>query len=124
MAVIKRPTEPTHRLPGAEFTSLATPGRSDAATSVWVVRLAPGHGGLPHQLTAGETFVALDGQARVNLAGTAALLRAGDSLVVPPGVEFSIEADGDSAFEAVCVLPFGGQAVTAGGEPFTPPWAE
>jgi len=57
------------------------------------------------------------------LDGTEHRVRAGDALVVPPGVDFSVAAAGDAPFRAVVCLPVGGQAQLAGGEPFTPPWA-
>jgi mannose-6-phosphate isomerase-like protein (cupin superfamily) len=48
---------------------------------------------------------------------------AGDSLVVPAGAAFSLSNPGASVFEAVVVLPVGGQAVVGDEAPFTPPWA-
>ena len=46
----------------------------------------------------------------------------GQVLVVPPGVDFEVHA-GDAGFEAIVYMAVGGQAIIAGGEPFTPPWA-
>ena len=123
MPLLNRPTEPTHRLPGATFTSLATPSRGTEDVSVWALRLSPGHPGTPHQLTRQEVFVALSGAASAVVGDERHHVRAGDALVVPAGVPFAIEAVGDQDFEALCCLPVGGQAVIGDGEPFTPPWA-
>lgn len=123
MPVLDRPAAPTHHLAGAAFTSLATPGRGGARTSVWSVRLSPGHPAATHRLTHGESFVALEGRAVVHLAGVRHEVRAGQVIVVPEDTPFSIEAV-DGEFEALCVLPEGGQALMDGGAPFTPPWAQ
>ena len=48
---------------------------------------------------------------------------AGDTIVVPPLVDFALGAAGRSPVSALCVLPPGGQAQLATGAPFTPPWA-
>ena len=45
MAVLPAPPRHTHELPGARFTSLATPSRGSSDTSVWLVELAPGQPG-------------------------------------------------------------------------------
>ena len=122
MPVIDRPMTPTHHLAGAAFTSLATPRRGGARTSVWSVRLSPGHPPVPHQLTRGETFIALEGNAVIHLDGVRHDARAGQVIIVPELTPFSIEAvEGD--FEALCILPDGGQAFLDGSEPFIPPWA-
>ena len=69
-------------------------------------------------------FVALAGAARALVAGEEQHLVAGDALVVPPGVEFSLANPYEEDFEAVVAFPVGGRATLPGGEPFTPPWAE
>ncbi|MEO7091845.1 MAG: cupin domain-containing protein, partial [Polyangiales bacterium] len=50
MAVLPAPSSPTHSLPGARFTSLATPLRGSRDTSVWRVELAPGTPATVHQV--------------------------------------------------------------------------
>jgi quercetin dioxygenase-like cupin family protein len=124
MPVLSAPTGPTHELPGASFTSLATPSRGTAETSVWLVELAPGTPGTPHQLTREEVFVVLEGSAEVHLDGAVSVAESGDAIVVPPGVAFTLAARGTRALRAVCCLPVGGQGMLADGVAFTPPWAE
>jgi quercetin dioxygenase-like cupin family protein len=123
MSVLTCPTEPTHELPGARFTTLATPSRGCTETAVWTVEILPGADAVPHEVTREEIFVALAGEGLATLAGDEHRLREGDALVVPAGVEFSIAAAGPASFRALVCFPVGGQAVMAGGEPFTPPWA-
>src|SRR6476661_7700650 len=99
MSVLTAPTAPTHELPGARFTSLATPSLGTTETAVWTVEILPGTDAALHEVTREEIFVGL------------------------AGVEFSIAAAGPAPFRALVCLPVGGQAVMGGGEPFTPPWA-
>src|SRR5438128_12187497 len=94
MAVIPAPSGPTHELPGARFTSLATPSRGSTETSVWLVDLAPGTPGTPHRLTREEVFVVLAGEAEVRLGDTVSHAAVGDAIVVPPDTPFSLAAAG------------------------------
>jgi len=124
MPVLPAPTEATHVLGGATFTSLATPSRGSTDVSVWRVQIAPGPDAVPHRLTRQEVFVILSGQAEVRLGGEVSQVEAGGVVIVPVDTDFALAAAGDEAMEALCVLPAGGQAVLPGGEPFTPPWAQ
>jgi mannose-6-phosphate isomerase-like protein (cupin superfamily) len=123
MAVIPAPPAPTHETHGARFTSLATPSRGSSDTSVWLVEIAAGTAGTTHSLTREEVFVVLAGRAEVHLDGETSLAAAGDAIVVPAGVPFSLAPAGDEPLRALCCLPVGGQGRLADGEPFTPPWA-
>ena len=123
MSVIPAPSAPTHLLGDARFTSLATPSRGSAETSVWTVEIAPGAAGAPHRLTREEVFVVLAGRAEVRLGGEVSHVGPGGAVVVPPDVPFSLTPVGEEPLRAVCCLPVGGQARLADGEPFTPPWA-
>jgi quercetin dioxygenase-like cupin family protein len=123
MPVLTALTAPTHELPGARFTTLASPSRGSAETSVWLLELQPDAEPVPHRVTREEIFIALEGAARATFDGVAAPVRAGDALVLTPGTDCTIVATGPDAFNAVVCLPVGGQAVTADGAQFTPPWA-
>ena len=123
MPIYQSPAAPTHELPGARFTSLATPKRGSRSTSVWRVDLSPGTPGTPHELTAEEVFVVLQGRAKVRLGQDVSEARVGDCIVVPPDTLFSLEAVGGD-FSAICCFPVGGRARLADGKEFAPPWAE
>ncbi len=123
MTVLTAPESHTHDLGGTRFTSLATPSRGSAETSVWLVEIDAGVPATPHSLTREEVFVVLDGEAGVVVDGVAGVARSGDAIVVPPGVDFQISNGGESVLRLVCCLPVGGQAVTTDGR-FTPPWAQ
>ncbi len=124
MPVLSAPPSPTHLLPGARFTSLATPRLGATSTSVWRVEIAPGHPSPPHQVTHEEVFVILSGAARVRLADDVRQASAGDTIVVPPDTPFAIDAIGSEPMHALCCMPVGGQARLVDGTTFTPPWAE
>jgi quercetin dioxygenase-like cupin family protein len=123
MPIITGPDRPTHELGDARFTSLATPSRGSTETSVWRVALAPGAPGVPHRVTREEVFVVLSGTARLSLGAVAGVAAPGDAIVVPADTAFAIGNDGAEELQLLCCLPVGGQAVTADGATFTPPWA-
>ena len=124
MPVLPAPTTPTHDLGGARFTSLATPTRGSNETAVWQVEILPGTPATPHSLTREEVFVVVEGTASVEIAGVAAIAVAGDAILVPVGEDFALSNAGSEPLRLVCCLPVGGQARTADGATFTPPWAE
>ncbi len=123
MTVLTAPETHTHDLGGTRFTSLATPSRGSAETSVWAVEIDAGVPATPHSLTREEVFVVLDGAANVVIDGVEAVAGRGDAIVVPPEVDFRIANAGDTVLRLLCCLPVGGQAVTTDGR-FTPPWAQ
>jgi mannose-6-phosphate isomerase-like protein (cupin superfamily) len=110
--------------PLTRIDGLASPTRGGVHdTAVWRVHLQPGASTPVHTLTREEVFVAVAGRAVASLGTETHEVAAGDALVVPPGVDFRIATTGETAFEAVCCLPVGGQA-ELDGRRFTPPWAE
>ncbi len=123
MPVIERESQRHHELPGTRFQTLASPSLGSRETSVWRVHLDPGTPGLPHHVTREEIFVMVSGSATASLDGTAQRISAGSTLVLPAGVELSLETAAEP-LEAIVCLPVGGQGVIGDGEPFTPPWAE
>lgn len=123
MPILEAPTAPTHTLPGAAFTSLATPSRGSRATSVWRVSIAAGTPATPHELTSEEIFVVLSGRADVRLGDEQRTVETGGVIVVPPDTPFALASAGTETLEALCCMPVGGQARLPDGTAFTPPWA-
>jgi quercetin dioxygenase-like cupin family protein len=124
MTTIPAPAHPTHDLDGTRFTSLATPSRGSAETSVWQVEIDAGVPATPHSLTREEVFVVLDGVASVRLDGEDSEARPGDAIVVPAGVALELSNQGEAPLRLLCCLPVGGKARLDDGSSFTPPWAE
>ena len=125
MPVLPAPSAPTHDIPGARFTTLASPSRGSAETSVWRLELLPGAEPVPHTVTREEIFVALDGEAVATLDGVDQTVLSGDTARaagrrrVPSRRDRRCARSGHSSARQL-----GGQAAMIGGEPFTPPWAE
>ncbi len=124
MTIIRSAEAPEFNLPGVRFLGLASPKRGARETCAWRVRLDPGTAPTVHRLTREEVFVALSGRADIHLDGAVHELAAGDAAVIPPDTDFALGNSGEEPFEAVAILPVGGQAMHPGREPFTPPWAE
>jgi quercetin dioxygenase-like cupin family protein len=124
MPVLKAPSGPTHELPGATFTSLATPTLGPTETAVWKVSIAAGTEPTPHSLTRGEVFVVLQGTASVRIGENVKPANPGDVIIVPADTQFELSNAGSSTLEAICCMPVGGEARLGDGEAFTPPWAQ
>jgi mannose-6-phosphate isomerase-like protein (cupin superfamily) len=125
MGLIDSRSAKTFAMDQVQFTGLAAPSRGSTENAVWKIAVAPrtvAKG--PHQVTREEVFVALSGVAEVLLDGRSLSLEAGSALVVPAHTDFSLSNAGAEPFEAVVVLPVGGQAVIEGQAPFIPPWAQ
>ena len=123
MPIIHAPTEATHDIGAARFTSLATPSRGSTETAVWQVEIEVGAPATPHSLTREEVFVVLDGIASVRIGAVHGLAGRGDAIVVPADTEFELSNGGDAVLRLLCCFPVGGQA-RLDGATFTPPWAE
>jgi quercetin dioxygenase-like cupin family protein len=122
MHLIKSSLAPAFEIPGLRVIGLAAPSRGASETCVWRITIAPGTPATPHAISREEIFVALSGEARIELDGRSQTLTPGDALVVPAGEMFSLSNPGAEPFSALAVLPVGGQAMLPGGEPFSPPW--
>ncbi len=124
MTIIHSADAPTFQVPGVHFTGLASPRRGARETCAWRVSIAPGTEPTTHRVTREEIFVAVAGAAEVHINGAVHALAAGDAAIIPADTDFALGNAGAEPFEAVVVLPVGGQAMHPGSAPFTPPWAE
>jgi quercetin dioxygenase-like cupin family protein len=122
MAVITDQDAPRFDLGGTHVVGLASPARGSSENSAWRLTLDAGAASPPHTLDREEIFVALGGQAVARLGDRTERVGSGDALIVPPGVEFTLEAGADAAFEAVVCMPAGGTA-SVDGAVAVPPWA-
>lgn len=123
MPFVSSTDSPEFRIPGVVFSGLASPSRGASENSVWRLRVEPGNVGTAHQLTREETIVATAGAAVATLAGEEYTLTVGSAIIVPPNVDFALSNPHAVPFEAVAVLPIGGQARLGEAPLFTPPWA-
>ena len=121
MPVISAHEAPVFDAGGTTITGLASPSRGASDVAAWREQFAAANPSPVHSLTREETFVVLSGAVTARFADREETAGAGGALIVPAGQEFSLIA-ADAPAEAVCILPVGGQAITADGT-FTPPWA-
>ena len=122
MPVIQAKNAPQFDKFGIFVTGLAAPSRGARETNVWRLRLPANEPGLPHAVDREEIFVGLSGRALVEIDGETHELGAGDTLIVPPNVTFSIRGFGPEEFEAMVIAPVGVHAILPNGERFPPPW--
>lgn len=120
-AATVRATGRRSETPNAVMTTLASPtlgGTRELA--VWRVRMESGQAGPVHTFDTEQVWTVTAGAARATVGGAIVALSAGDTLVLPGGVERQIEADGP--FEALVAGRAGALVHAAGREPATPPW--
>jgi quercetin dioxygenase-like cupin family protein len=108
---------------GTDITGYASPSRGSEHVSAWRIRLDPGAGSPPHELTHGEAFIVLAGRGVFEVEGGRHEVGPGDAICVPADTSFRLANEGDEPFETVACMVAGGRARLAGGEPFVPPWA-
>jgi quercetin dioxygenase-like cupin family protein len=121
--IITSADAPTFEQGGTTAVGYASPSRGAADVSLWRLAIAPAQTSPTHSLTHEEVFLALAGSATATVGDCRHDLVAGDCLVVPRGVPFTL-ATGSDGLEAVCAMPSGGQAtILPDGPTLTPPWA-
>jgi mannose-6-phosphate isomerase-like protein (cupin superfamily) len=123
MPLIKASEAPVFEIDHATFVGLAAPSRGSKENSAWRLTIKPGTEAPPHFLDREEIFIALSGRLTVTMDGTVLQVEPGDALVVPAHQQFKMANPGADPFEAVVILPVGGQGIIPGQEPFIPPWA-
>lgn len=113
----------TFDIPGVRFAPVASPSRGSSESAMWRAVVAPNHAGVVHHMTREEIILAVSGTGRIRIGKAEHRLAPGDAFAVPPFTDFQLEAEGDTPFEAVVVLPVGGRAVISGQPSFAPPWS-
>lgn len=107
----------------ATFVGLAAPSRGATENCAWRLSIKPGVDAPPHALDREEIFIALSGRLTVTMGAEILTVEAGDALVVPAHQQFAMANPGSEPFEAVVVLPVGGQGLIPGQDPVIAPWA-
>jgi mannose-6-phosphate isomerase-like protein (cupin superfamily) len=107
----------------ATFIGLAAPSRGSTENSAWRLILKPGTDAPAHALDREEIFIALSGTMSVTMGDETITVTAGDALIVPAHQQFAMSTPSDESFEAIVVLPVGGQGLIPGQPPVVAPWA-
>ncbi len=76
-----------------------------AGVSFFVVRFAPGEGPSLHRHPYDETFLVLDGTARVTVADETIEIHAGEILVAPAGAPHAFTCTGDVELHLIAMSP-------------------
>ena len=109
--------------PNAVMTTLASPKLgASAGLAMWQVEMASGAQGPAHVFDSEQLYTVLEGTVSVAVAGEAVEIRAGDTLVLPAGVERRITA---ATAARMLVCGHGDAVVRVPGEDAprgTPPW--
>lgn len=124
MPFIANTDAPSFSMHGASFIGLASPSRGATENSVWIVTLHVDAAAVTHRLSREETFVGIGGRALAQVGNETFEITEGSALVVPANTDFKLTNPDVTPFRAVAVLPVGGKATIADGQPFTPPWAQ
>lgn len=123
MPFIAHKDAPTFEMHNARFLGLASPARGAQETAAWIVTLAPESKGTPHQLTREEVLIGLEGGAIATVGDATFEVTPHSALIVPAHTPLTLSNPNSVPFRAVAILPVEGQASSAGGPLFTPPWA-
>ncbi|MFE7797972.1 cupin domain-containing protein [Nocardia sp. NPDC057440] len=107
----------------ADFVGLAAPSRGSTENCAWRLSIKPGVDAPPHALDREEIFIALSGSMIVTMGDETLTVAAGDALILPAYQQFAMANPNAEPFEAIVVLPVGGQGLIPGQPPVTAPWA-
>jgi quercetin dioxygenase-like cupin family protein len=110
-------------IPNVTFTSRAAPAIGSTENSLWQFSMKPHAPVTIHQLTREEIIIAMSGSAVVTLGDQKHRITKGDTIIIPPFVDFGMANETEEVFEGIAVLPVGTQAIMGTEPPFTPPWA-
>jgi quercetin dioxygenase-like cupin family protein len=123
LATVRAADRRTTETPNATMTTLASPTLGPSgALSLWIVEMSAGARGPLHAFDSEQLWTVLEGSVSIAAAETSVELAAGDTIVLPEGVERQV-----SAITAARLLVCGhGDAVArVPGEETprgTPPW--
>lgn len=109
--------------PAGVMTTLASPTLGDAERPLWRVDMGPGAAGPDHVFDVEQVWTLLSGGATFVLDGESNVLRAGDTVVLPPRVARQVRADPTDGMSAIVTAPAGARATRVGEtESQVPPW--
>jgi quercetin dioxygenase-like cupin family protein len=119
LATERRRTE----TPNATMTTLASPSLGGTeGLSLWEVEMGAGASGPLHAFDSEQLWTALEGELTIDLDGAPTGLAAGDTIVIPAGVERQVHA---RTAARLIVCGRGDAIVSVAGEEAprgTPPW--
>ncbi|GAA4599071.1 hypothetical protein GCM10023194_78150 [Planotetraspora phitsanulokensis] len=100
--------------PNGVMTTLASPTQGGATQAVWRVDMPAGNSGPYHACDGEQVWTFLTGAATVELGGETFAVRAGDTVVTPPGIARRVTGD-EEGFSAIVTAPAGIEVYNPGG---------
>ncbi|MCZ7415805.1 cupin domain-containing protein [Streptomyces sp. WMMC897] len=125
MFVVTETERSTTTTPNGRMATLAASSRGSVELSTWRAEFEEGKGTPVHAVDREQVWMPLSGAFTVEGEGGRVLVvRAGEAVVLPAGVDRRVTALGGPARALVC-MPAGGRVTAAGQEGKAPlPWAE
>jgi quercetin dioxygenase-like cupin family protein len=120
--VTKSGTTEAIAIANARFTPASSPSRGGDELAMWTVEMAPDEMAPPHRHDRELLMHILSGTVSGSVDGVPFSAAAGDTLSVPPGVEFTGGATGGSPARALACTRAGMVVTFADGTVMTPPW--
>ena len=112
---------PRHETPNAVMRTLSAPSLGASELAVWEVVMRAGQEGPEHEVDREQVWTVLTGELAVEAGGEALVVRAGDTLRLPPGAPRRIAASTDAR---AIVASVAGPSVTTAASGSRPlPWA-
>ncbi|MBB2908795.1 mannose-6-phosphate isomerase-like protein (cupin superfamily) [Streptosporangium becharense] len=108
---------------GITMRSLAVPSRGSSELAVWSLEMEPGAESREHSVDREEVFVAQSGRIVGVIGGVEHVIEAGDALILPPGVPFSIRNGSPTEPAGAIACTSAGITATLDGRTVLPPWA-
>ncbi|NUR71797.1 MAG: cupin domain-containing protein [Hamadaea sp.] len=121
---IVRPTE--DRLittAAAVTTALAAPSQGSTELCNWRVRMEPGTAGPLHAIDREQLWTVLAGSLTITCDGATDQAAAGETVILPAGVQRQITAGDEPADILVCMAVGGMASVPGDSSPVPLPWA-
>ncbi|GAA2896482.1 cupin domain-containing protein [Streptosporangium fragile] len=123
MTTVKLADAPVFDNGGMTMRPLAVPSRGSSELAVWSFAIEPGAAGMEHSVDREEVFVAQSGRIVGVIGGVEHVIEAGDALILPPGVPFSIRNGSPTDRATAVVCTSAGITATLDGRTILPPWA-
>ncbi|MEV6969393.1 cupin domain-containing protein [Hamadaea sp. NPDC051192] len=109
--------------PAAVTTALAAPSQGSTELCNWRVRMAPGTTGPLHSIDREQLWTVLAGSLSIDSGGVTGHVAAGETVILPPGVDRQVTS-GDEATDILVCMAVGGVATLPGNPDAVPlPWA-